>query len=407
MSRPGGGVVLITTSTLPIGPSDGVPRFVLDLGMALSPHLSVVILGPDAPDAPHHEMHGQVRIRRFRYFWPSAMQRLTQGGVLAVNLKGIFGYVQVPMLFLAQLFATTRAIRRWRCDVVNAHWLVPQGLTSAIACAITRTPLVVHVHAGDVYFLQRVPLGRIVARFIVGRATTILADGSHVRDSLAALVGKDVGVQLRPMGVWAERFRPAPTSKAEADPNAIVFVGRLVEKKGLRYLIDAMPLVRTKVPGASLTVIGDGPLREEIDDQIARLNLQGVVRMHGSLGHDSLVSELHRASVACVPSVIDSRGETDGMPTVIIEAMTAGLRVVGTRVNGIPDLLVDRINGWIAEPGDASDLADQLVAAMCDPEGAERARAGMETALVHEWGIVAEEYAGVLRAAAASHRRKL
>jgi glycosyltransferase involved in cell wall biosynthesis len=126
--------------------------------------------------------------------------------------------------------------------------------------------------------------------------------------------------------------------------------------------------------------------------------LQDVVAFLGPLSHSEVVEHLHRASVACVPSIIDSRGETEGMPTVVIEAMASGLRVVGSNVDGIPDLLKNRINGWLAAPADSKELAEALRAALSEPSDVISQRAIADSAQ-HDWSKVADEYAAAVRSA--------
>lgn len=394
----GGGHVdrlLIITSTLPVYEGDGVPRFVLDLARALNRQFDTLILAPHGPGAAQAEVIDGVAIERFRYLWPESLERLTVGGVVATNLRSRVTYLLVPFLLIAGTFRTIRTIRRSGCVAVNVHWLIPMGLCAAVASAVTRIPLVVHVHAGDVYFLRRVPFGRRLARFVVRRADWIFADGSHVRDTLDALIGRPSNATLRPMGVWIDLFRPHREPPVRT-PNSIVFVGRLVEKKGVSVLLDAVSHLVEEFPDLTLDIIGSGPLDRPLRSRVEELGLQDVVSFRGSLSHDDVVGFLHRALIGCVPSVIDRNGETEGMPTVVIEAMASGLRVVGSDVDGIPDVLTDDDNGWLAEPADSRDLASKLRAALLETGDAITARARHE-AEKHDWSEVADEYAAAVR----------
>jgi len=392
--------LLVTTSTFPVKPDDGVPRFVLDLAVALSHYFGVTVLTPHSPGAKRLEEINGVQVVRFRYFLPTRWQRLSRGGSVAVNLDDWLARLQVPFLLAAETLATRRLLRITGSKVVNAHWLIPQGLTAALALRLSRgRRLVVHVHAKDVYFLERYWFGSSLARFVVSRASVVLADGSHVSKSLDTLVGKAVGANLRPMGVWSKRFhRPADSSRP-ANPT-VVFVGRFVEKKGVPYLLQAFSKVREERPDVRLVLIGGGPLEPQLRDEVVELGISESVVFTGPLPHEEVIQHLHRADVACVTSIIDSRGETDGMPTVVLEAMAAGLRVVGTEVDGIPDVLRDRENGWLARAADAADLAARLLEALEDPDRARLAEAGRRTAEQHDWDRVAAEYARYLGAVA-------
>ena len=399
--------VLITTSTFPVREGDGQARFVLDLAEALATHADVIVLAPHSPGARRKETIGRVSVRRFRYFFPTAYESLAYGSGMRDDMeRSWLARLQVPFFLVAQLIATIWTTSTIRLAVVNAHWLVPQGLTSALAARLLRKPLVLHVHAADVYYLRRVFWGDKIARFVVGSASAVLADGSHVRDALDEILGYESGAILRPMGVWTDRFDGEGDEAFSGRPlpvRYVVFVGRLVEKKGVEYLIRAMPKVRDRVPNMELVIIGSGPLDQSLRKLAEDLGIGGAVMFLGAMSHTDVVLLLRRAEVACVPSVIDSRGETEGMPTVVLEAMATGVPVVGSAVNGIPDILVDRENGWLAHPGEPEDLARALVEAASTNSAEQIANRGQLTAQEHDWSNVAVQYVAALEKAVNGH----
>ena len=126
--------VLITTSTFPIHLDDGHPRFIYDLADALAAHAEVTVLAPDSPDAVRRERMGALDVHRFSYFPLRNLQRLALGRGMRDNLRASWlARFQVPLYLLRQALAIRALVRRLRIDVVNAHWLVPQGLTAAWA----------------------------------------------------------------------------------------------------------------------------------------------------------------------------------------------------------------------------------------------------------------------------------
>lgn len=394
--------VLITTSTFPYRQGDGQARFVLDLATALSEQASVTVLAPHATGAHTRERIGSVTVRRYRYFFPGSAQRLSYGVGMRHNLEQSWlARIQVPFLVVAQLLATVSAVLLLKPSVINAHWLVPQGLTTAVVSRLFGVPMVLHAHAADVYFLRRRRIGRAIARFVVRSSSAVLADGSHVRDSLDELLGFESGAGLRPMGVWFSRFEDNTDEQPESLPeNFVLFVGRLVEKKGVEYLIRALVTVRLDRPDLELVIAGTGPLQGQLTKLANELGVAGAVHFIGPRSHAEVAAMMQLAEVVSVPSIIDSRGETEGMPTVVLEGMAAGARVVGTAVNGIPDVLRDAENGWLVKPADAASLAEGILAALEDPAAEEVRRVGTETACKHDWAAVAEEYGSTLRAAA-------
>ncbi len=399
--------VLITASTFPARLDDGAPRFVYDLAASLAKHAEINVLVPDSPHAQLRDSWDNVEIRRFSYFFPRSLQRLTpsRGRGMRENIRDSWlAKMQIPFFFASQTRAIRRIIRREHIDVINAHWLIPQGLTTVRALrGMDSIKLVLHIHAGDVYFLRRLPYGRKIARYVVRRCNSILAAGSHVRDTLNELVGWDVKAQLQPMGVHSEAFGLNDWSDvgvnefSEKFPGGFVlFIGRLVEKKGTIYLVRAMQKIAREFPGMGLVIVGHGSERPNLDEEVQRLGLQEQIHFAGSMPHAEIIRLLHKCRAVAVPSIIDDNGETEGMPTVVIEAMATGAPVVGSAIAGIPDVIHDGKNGWLCREKDSDDLAEKLSIALRAPKDTPVIKAAKRTAENHDWRQVALNYMNYL-----------
>lgn len=390
--------VLVTASTFPGSELDGsVPRFILDLATALADHAQVLVLAPHMPGARRREWLGPVEVHRFRYAWPETRETLAPNMRQQIR-SSIWSALQIPAFLVAGTLSLRRLVRQEAVDVVNAHWLVPQGLTAAVARGMPGRDfrIALHVHAGDVYLLSRLPVGRWVARYVVARADRVFAAGSHVRDTLDDLLGRPSGAILRPMGVDASLFGeaagPPPSESAEFSAGYIVAVGRFVEKKGMVYLIRAFERVRRARANLGLILVGDGPEAGRLQREAASLGVSRAVRFVGARPHEEVARYLRHCRVAAVPSIVDSRGETEGMPTVVLEAMAAGAPVVGSAVDGIPDLIQHGENGWLCGPRDPVDLADKLIEAMDAGRDGPVARSAKRTAEAFRWPAVGRAY---------------
>jgi glycosyltransferase involved in cell wall biosynthesis len=390
--------VLVSASTFPLAEGDGLPRFVFDLAQGLAEHARVFALAPDASGARRSERMGRVEVRRYTYFRPRRLQALAYGHGMRENLRAsAWARVQPPALLVAGALATRALVRAEGIELVNSHWIVPQGLASALARGRRkRFRHVLTVHAGDVYLLRRLPFGRALARFVLARSDYVFAVGSHVRDSLDALLGYASRAALQPMGADAALFRGGEGAARAPSPfpaGHLVFTGRFSEKKGAVHLLRALPRVLERQPGLGLVLIGYGPLEAELRGEVERLRIAPAVFFAGRLGHEEIARWLRGCRAAVVPSVVDRFGETEGMPTVVVEAMAAGARVVGSDVDGIPDVLHHGENGWLARPGDPEDLAAKILLALAEPEGSPLLRHSRETADGLDWSRVAERYA--------------
>ena len=153
-----------------------------------------------------------------------------------------------------------------------------------------------------------------------------------------------------------KEFSPPPDS---ARP-LIVSVGRLVAFKGFENLIAACGLLHAKGLDFRCEIIGDGPLRERLQEQIVAAQLESFVVLRGSLSQAQVFEALQRSDIFALASIIDSSGASDVFPTVIQEAMACARPVVSTRLAGIPETVVDGKTGLLVAPGNVSALADAL-----------------------------------------------
>lgn len=163
-------------------------------------------------------------------------------------------------------------------------------------------------------------------------------------------------------GICLNEFAPLPK---DSTPR-ILSVGRLVEKKGFPCLLKACRLLDEKGIDFRCDIVGDGPLRQDLEVLISELKLKSKVILHGALPQASIWSMLQLASVFALACIEEQSGGMDILPTVITEAMTAGLPVVSTRLAGIPEMVADTETGFLSEPGDIHGFADGLTRLLCD-----------------------------------------
>jgi len=393
--------LLVLTSTFPKRLNDTTPPFVFELCRHLLPHFDVTVLTPAARGAPKVETLSGVAVRRFHYFWPRSLERLTDGAMLENLGRSPWLFLQVPFLVLFEFLATLRLARATRPDVIHAHWFVPQGIVAAVVGRVLRIPVVLTAHGGDVYGLR----GRLLDT--VRKAVASHCDAVTVvsRDMAAALprVTSRRGdpPRVMPMGVDAQRFSGQRARNGESD-QGVLFVGRLAKKKGVDQLIRGFPDVLAHHPDARLLVVGDGPCRGELEDLSSRLRLRDHVRFAGAQPPAALPEIYRSSSVFVLPSVVAASGDTDGLPVVLLEAMAAGCPLVGTSVGGIPDVTVHGRTGLLVEPGAPAALAAAVNQVLDSPAEANRMGALAQRWVRRklDWQQVARGYVGVLAQAA-------
>src|SRR5437588_1127516 len=252
-----------------------------------------------------------------------------------------------------ELARTTRhAARRFRPDVVYAHFLVPTGL---IATLSSRAPLVVTAHGRDVRNVGAFPGVAAATRLVVRRAAAVVAVSDYLRRELEAKVPEARGkTEVVSSGVDLERFRvePAPDGVPR-----FLCVGSLTERKNVRRLARAFG----RLGEGTLTFVGAGPLRGEL----ARIPGVEVV---GPVPYAEIPRRIAAARVVCQPSLIEPFGQA------LLEAMACGRSVVATRIGGPPEFVPPEA-GILVDPADTAALARALRQAAALPVPNEAARA--------------------------------
>ena len=400
--------LLVLASTYPRWAGDPEPGFVHHLARRLVDRFEVTVLCPHAPGAQAREALDGVRVVRYRYA-PARWERLVNDGGIVTNLRRHpWMLLLVPGFVLAQAAWLWRLGHRSRCDVIHAHWLLPQGLLAAGLRALGRrlAPFLVTSHGADLFALR----GGVFAalkRFVLRRAGAATVVSTAMRDAIAALGVDASAVGVEPMGVdLAGRFRPDAAEPRSAD--VLLAVGRLVEKKGLRHLIDAMPVVRAAHPAARLEIAGFGPEREALEARVAALGLGDAVRFLGAVPQDALPALYRRAAVFVAPFVEAASGDQEGLGLVVVEALGCGARAV---VSDLPATreLGDDLPGLVrVPPGDPAALAAALVALLAAPAPAVAPDARAPGLMRFDWAARAASSAdrlGALKPAAAAGAR--
>ncbi len=251
------------------------------------------------------------------------------------------------------------AARRFRPDVVYAHFLFPTGFGALLAARAARAPLVVTAHGQDVANLTQYPFVRPPARAVVGGAAAIVAVSGWLRDRLVeSIPAAAAKTQVVNCGVDLARF--PLLARADGPAPAFVCVGSLIERKNVERLADAF----ARLGEGTLTFVGDGPLRPHLEGRPG-------VSVTGYVPHDAVPEHLARADVLCQPSLVEPFGQAT------LEGMASGRTAVATRVGGPPEF-VPLDAGVLVDPHDEDALAAALRAAAALPVPNESARAAAE-----------------------------
>lgn len=382
--------LLMTASTFPRWQGDTEPRFVLDLAKALLPYFDVTVLAPMAPGAAKQENLEGVQVLRYAYFPVEKLQTLCYPGAIVPRIKqNKLRALLVPFVVFS-LWAKLLCIRK-NYDVIQAHWFIPQGIVQS---CFRQPPFIVTGHGGDVTGMNKGVMRKLKAR-VLRRAAGVTAVSGHLSDVLHG-IAPNTKIDVISMGCDTAKFGPQHRVEnyfGQGDHKVILFVGRLAEKKGVTYLIEAMKQV-----DATLAIAGDGPLHSSLVQQAAPLGAK--VKFIGSKTHAELARVYASADIFAAPSVRAQNGDTEGFGLVFLEAMASGLPVVASRSGGIPDVVHDGENGLLVTPGDADELAQKLNRVLSDAALANQLRTGgAKTAAQYDYTVIGQKYAAFIEKA--------
>jgi D-inositol-3-phosphate glycosyltransferase len=274
--------------------------------------------------------------------------------------------------------ATLAASRRFKPDVVYAHFLVPTGLIGALA---GRAPLVVTAHGRDVRNVGWLPGIGAATRFVARRATVIIAVSDYLRRELEAKVPEARGkTEVVDSGVDLDRFTVQP---APQGPPHYLCIGSLIQRKNVLRLASAFE----RLGEGTLTFVGDGPLRGQLEGRPG-------IEVAGALPYDRVPAQIAAAHVVCQPSLIEPFGQA------VLEAMACGRSVVATRIGGPPEFVPPEA-GVLVDPVDEDALVEALRSAAALPCPNLAARAAAEE---HDVRRQAEKVEAILERAARGPR---
>lgn len=404
--------LLILTSSFPSSYDDETCGYVREFARYLTLDFNVQILTPadaKARDADHYSF----RLKRSKSFLPKRLDPVQADRDLNHLVSGNLFNKILTLISLSAFFV--KAAKLARCtDVICSHWMLPSGLIGAILARAFRKPHVVIEHSGALHLLMRSFGGRKLTRFIIRRSYRVITVSRELKNKLLVLCpeAKDkteviaMGISLaennqeRSLNIEgktsAESLElPASYSRkiTGATPeNKILFIGRLIEIKGVEVLLKAL----ATMPDVQLLIAGDGKQRMELQRLAEKLNINAVFL--GQIGKAEKAWLFASSVMLVIPSLILPDGRTEGMPVVALEALAKGMPVIASDVGGLSEIIIDGQNGLLFESGNHALLADKIKLLLKDKNLRERLSVNArQTAEAFDWQIIGAKFSEIIK----------
>ena len=378
--------IAVLTSSYPRYPGDGTAPFVKSIAEALVKRgHRVDVVAPYDPEVKPIE-NDKVNIRRFRYWLINSQHIMGHGRALEADVRlQPLAFLLLPFYLLAAFIALWKVTGRQNSDVIHAHWVLPNGPVAVMVARLRHIPFIVSLHGSDIYLAKKKHAYGAVARWVFRQAAAATACSPELRDVALQLGAPDL-TELIAWGADPSVFKPVEQRDdlrarfGWGNGPVILALGRMVYKKGFDVLLRALPPVLANRPDLKVSIGGDGPISAELQALAASLGIKGSVDFIGRVPWDQVPQLFAAGDIFVLPSIRDSSGNLDGLPTVLLEAMGCGCAVVASDIGGVSLAIRDQENGLLVKPGSVSDLTDALVQLLSKPAyAAELGKAARKT----------------------------
>lgn len=346
--------VLMLSTSYPRRTGDYAGNFVHNLCRGLTEAgIEVQVISPREKNEPKEDVIDGINIKRFDYF---PLQSLAYGSGMAEKITGLTGLIQLPFFLLS---FTINALRHAQShDIIHCQWAL-SCIPGLIAARIFGKPVVATFHGAEIYS------GKFkgIVKYVGEKTDALIFNSTYTQSRALKSMTPRKHIVIPPTTITTnKRERPARVDVTKElgippEKKAVFAVGRLVKRKGFNYLIDAAPMIDDK---AFIIIGGGGEEKDNLMSQVKEKQLRDKIRFTGRLPDEDMEKYYNSCDVFVLPAIVDSRGDTEGLGLVLVEAGYRGKPVVASSVGGIPDIVEDGENGFLVKEKNPGELAEKI-----------------------------------------------
>lgn len=341
----------------------------------------------------------------YKYIFPDFLHKLGYSETLTNDLKfPIIMWLLSPFMYLFGFLALLRLVLTEKIDVVNAHWVLPNGFIATAVSMLTGTPVVSTLPGSDVYMAKKNILFKVLAIFATWKSKWITSNSGQLILDLDRITGINLKNKSSTIvyGIGSDKFKPDKIL-GEKIRNALGYskktivvlgVGRLVTKKGFEYLIKAIPEIVKTCKNVQIAIIGDGDQKQHLIDVAKQLGVLDHIKFLGSISYVEMNKYYNTADIFILPSIRDEGGNLDDQSVAVMDAMSCGKPVITTNFPGYRLVIKNGINGFLTEEKDSQMIAQRIVDLAKTKSLRDKLGQAARQSMINDfsWSVIGQQY---------------
>lgn len=382
--------LLVVSSSFPMEIGDGLSPFIWEYCVHLKKRgWNITVVVPHHRGLEREEVWNDVKIRRFKYLPQRLEDMAYSGGIMPGIKKKPWKIVKVPFFIYSMYKETLTVLNREDFDLVNFHWLFPACFWLGRFSRKSSVPIVLTAHGTDIHLALKKPFS-VFAGVGLKKSAALTLNSRYMKGLLKEF-NLPAKTEIIPMGVDHEIFHPG--SHKPSRSKKIVFLGRLIEQKGIVVLLDAFSSVLRKVPEAELEIIGYGLEKDRLKRKVIELRMENSISINDRVRYDELPEKYRSARALALPSMIP-----EGLGMSAVEAGACGIPTVTFGLGGTKELVLHEDTGLVIDQSTEA-LAEGLIKILTDDDLVDRLgeNARKKVTGQYSWDVISEKFDGLFR----------